>query len=106
MASQEQAQGGFWKRVGGATATAFEKLSDLYVAREVYTAFPESVSTSTRPTTLDYAVTEQPPQAIPSTSGRLQGAPVPFMQGSTGGISNQMILIGAVGLVGIWALTR
>lgn len=106
MASQEQAQSGFWKRVGGATATAFEKLSDLYVAREVYTAFPESVSTSTRPTTLDYAVTEQPPRAIPSNAGRLQGATLPFMEGSTGGISNQMLLLGAVGAIGLWALTR
>ena len=110
MASARDGNGGtapgFWERIGDSVASGFGTLSDVYVQREIYQAFPEGVTTSTRPTTLDYGVTEQAPQVPPTNNSRLQGVDNRMMNGQTMGVNNSTIIMAALGIVGLVILAR
>lgn len=82
--------GSFWSRITGATAAAYEGLANVYTARTMADLFPEGMSTSTRPTNLDNAVTEARPN---SGTGQV-----------IGGVNNSTLILGGVGVIALIVL--
>ena len=82
--------GSFWSRITGATAAAYEGLANVYMARTMADMFPEGMSTSTRPTNLDTAVTEARPSAA---AGQV-----------ISGVNNSTLILGGVGVVALLVL--
>ena len=108
-ASSENGNGGtspsFWSRISDSVARGVDTLTDVYVQREIIDAFPESVSQSTRPTNLDYGVTEQPPQVVRGNASKISGV-AGNGNGAMMGMNNQTLILLGVGIVGLILLTR
>lgn len=89
-ASGGNSGGSFWSRISGATAAAYEGLANVYMARTMADMFPEGMSTTTRPTNLDNAVTEARPSAA---AGQV-----------ISGVNNSTLILGGVGVIALLLL--